>query len=83
MHILVDSPTAWYYRPLMDESTKNPAAVALGILGGKARSEAKARAARENWKKARPGLEAYYAKRRGDSAHYSALAKLRKHKPIA
>jgi hypothetical protein len=30
---------------------KNPAAVALGKLGGKARSEAKAKAARENGKR--------------------------------
>ena len=40
---------------------KNPAAVALGRLGGKATSEAKARAARDNWRKA---VKALAAKRR-------------------
>lgn len=45
---------------------KNPAAVALGRLGGKATSEAKANAARENakkggWPKGKP------RKRKGDS----------------
>jgi hypothetical protein len=35
----------------MTAKKKNPAAVALGRLGGKAKSEAKTRAARENAKK--------------------------------
>ena len=35
---------------------KNKAAVALGRIGGKAKSEAKAKAARENAKKQRPRL---------------------------
>ena len=35
----------------------NKAAQALGRLGGKATSEAKSRAARENWKKAAAALK--------------------------
>jgi hypothetical protein len=35
----------------MEEKTKNPAAVALGRLGGLAKSKKKAEAARENGKK--------------------------------
>lgn len=36
----------------MKEKPKHPAAIALGRLGGKARSEKKAAASRENLKKA-------------------------------
>ena len=36
---------------MTDKPTKNPAAVSLGSLGGKARSEAKAKSSKENGKK--------------------------------
>ncbi len=46
-------------------STKNPAAVALGRLGGKATSEAKTRAARENAKRPRGKRQPRPAKAHG------------------
>lgn len=48
----------------MSKPKKNPAAVALGRLGGKAKSEAKAKAARENARKPRPGRRAARANAR-------------------
>lgn len=38
------------------QKVKNPAAMALGKLGGSSKSDRKAQAARENWKKASAAL---------------------------
>lgn len=56
---------------------KNPAAVALGRLGGKATSEAKAVAARENakkggWPNGKPRKPKRVARRSNDQAHPTA-----------
>jgi hypothetical protein len=52
--------------------SKNPAAVALGRLGGKKTSEAKAAAARANAKKPRPNARGKKKPRRVDKSntHY-------------
>jgi hypothetical protein len=54
---------------------KNPAAVALGRLGGKKTSEAKAAAARANAKKPRPNARGKKKPRRSDKSNVRSVAR--------